>query len=130
MKIYEEYIRSHLPKEIANESIDFFEGMYLNGLTVMHEGERGGEDIVVYQAKSEEDLKLWQLETVCTFIKTKDAYVKKWRYYRDHAEDGKWYYIEYTSYDYNAIEDTRIYGFEKLFVISSTHFLKICLKNE
>ena len=76
MKIYENWIREHLPNELANEPIDCFRGEYLDGLTVMHEGERGGDDVVVFQADSEEELRYWQLETVCRFIKEKNPQLK------------------------------------------------------
>ena len=33
-------------------------------------------------------------------------------YHRHHAEEGKWLYTEHRNYDYNAIEDPRLYGFE------------------
>ncbi len=113
MKIYEDWIRAHLPKELADQPIDFFSGEYLDGLTVMGEGERGGPDYVVFQAKNEEELQYWQLEQVCKFIEEKNPPERKtWRYYRDHAEDGKWFYIEHRHYDYNAIDDARLYGFE------------------
>lgn len=34
-----EWIRSHLPEDIADQPVDFFTGMYLEGLTVKHFGE-------------------------------------------------------------------------------------------
>ena len=37
---------------------------------------------------------------------------KVWRWYRDHAEQGRWRYVEHRRYDYNAIDDARLYGFE------------------
>ena len=118
MRIDEPWIRAHLPPECAGQPIDFFSGEYLDGLTVMHEGERGGADVVIYQAKDEEDLRWWQLEQVCCFIQVKDPPPRKtWRYIRDHAEDGHWLYRERRQYDYNAIEDARLYGFE--------HFLRL-----
>ncbi len=113
MHIYEDWIRSRLPPELADEPIDLFRGDYLDGLTVMQEGERGGPDVVVYRAESEEDLRYWQLEMVCRFIHEKDPPPKKtWRWYRHHAEDGRWLYTEHLNYDYNAIDDPRLYGFE------------------
>lgn len=113
MKFDEKWIREHLPIEVRNQPIDCFKEEYLVGLTVMQEGERGKDDVVVYRAKDEEDLRFWQLEQVCRFIKEVDVPIKKkWRYYRDHAKDGKWLYIERKNYDYNAIEDSRLYGFE------------------
>lgn len=112
MEIDEKWIRAHLPKEIENEPIDYFSGEYLDGLNVMHEGERGGPDIVVYQAKDEEDLRWWQLEKICLFAGESD-HSKTWRWYRDHAENGHWIYVEHRHYDYNAIEDPRLAGFER-----------------
>lgn len=98
--------------ECADEPIDLFSGYYLNGLNVMSEGERGEPDTVEYSAKSEEKLRYWQLEIICHFVGKAD-YSKVWRYYRDNAEDGKWLYIERRHYDYNAIEDSRLPGFER-----------------
>ncbi len=113
MRIYESWIRAHLPKELAMEPIDCLSEEYLDGLTVMARGERGGDDVVVYRAKDEEDLKYWQLEQVCRFIHEPEPPARKvFRYERHHAEDGHWLYIEHRNYDYNAIDDARLYGFE------------------
>lgn len=125
MKIYENWIREHLPNELANEPIDSFRGEYLDGLTVMQEGERGGDDVVVFQADSEEELRYWQLETVCRFIKEKNPPERKiWRYYREYAENGQWFYTERRKYDYNAIEDSRLRGFESFLRILKFGFPK------
>jgi len=114
MRLDEKWIRARLPKELSAQPIDCFSGEYLDGLTVMHEGELGGADVVVYRAEDEEDLRWWQLEQVCRFIRDPNPPARKtWRYYRHHAENGKWLYIEHRSYDYNAIEDSRLYGFER-----------------
>ncbi len=114
MRLDEKWIRAHLPKELSALPIDCFSEEYLDGLTVMHEGERGREDIVVYRANDEEDLRWWQLEQVCRFIHEPSPPERKiWRYYRDHAEDGKWLYTERRNYDYNAIKDPRLYEFER-----------------
>ncbi|MBO4330660.1 MAG: hypothetical protein J5827_01140 [Oscillospiraceae bacterium] len=112
MRLDEKWIYEHLPEDCADEPIDVFSGYYLDGLTVMAEGERGGEDKVVYRAKNEDDLRYWQLEKICGFAGKAD-HSKKWRYLRDHAEDGVWYYIEHRHYNYNAIEDPRLPGFER-----------------
>ena len=112
MELDEKWIRAHLPEEIRNEDIQLFSGLYLDGLNVMSEGERGGPDEIIYEAKDEEDLKWWQLDYLCYFLGTGD-HSKTWRWYRDHAENGQWYYIEHRHYDYNAIEDARLPGFEK-----------------
>ncbi len=114
MELDEKWIRAHLPKELADQPIDFFSCEYLDGLTVMQEGERGGDASIVYRAKDEEDLRWWQLEQVCRFIHEPNPPARKiWRYYRDHAEDGKWLYTERRNYYYNAIEDPRLFGFER-----------------
>ncbi|MBO4845499.1 MAG: hypothetical protein J5525_04245 [Lachnospiraceae bacterium] len=88
-----------------------FSGLYLDGLKVMSYGERGNPDEVHYEAKNEEDLRWWQLETICHFVGKADM-TRTWRWYRDHAENGHWLYIERKHYDYNAIEDSRLPGFE------------------
>ena len=113
MRLDEKWIRAHLPRELADAPIDCFHEEYLDGLTVMQKGERGGPDVVVFQAKDEEDLKYWQLEQVCRFIREKNPPPRKvWRYSRHHAENGQWFYTERRHYDYNAIEDARLFGFE------------------
>ena len=112
MRIDEKWIRAHLPVDCADEPLDVFSGYYLDGLTVMAEGERGRPDTVVYRAKNEEELRYWQLENICHFVGKADT-SKIWRYYRHHAEDGSWLYIEHRHYDYNAIEDARLPGFER-----------------
>ena len=57
MKLDEKWIREHLPEDCRYESLDCFGGLYLDGLKVMSEGERGDPDTVRYVAKDEEDLK-------------------------------------------------------------------------
>lgn len=112
-KKYEEWIKAHLPEEYANDPVRDFNGHYLDGLTVMQEGERGGPDVEVFRAENEEDLRWWLLMEVCKFLDEKTPRKEKvWRYYRDHAEDGGWFYVEHRHYDYNAIDDPRLYGFE------------------
>ena len=69
MRLDEKWIRAHLPPDCADESIDVFSGYYLDGLTVMSEGERGEPDTAVYRAKSEDELRYWQLENICLFVK-------------------------------------------------------------
>ena len=113
MKIYEDWIRAHLPPEVRGEALDVFGGFYLDGLTVLSEGERGGPDTVVFRAENEEELRYWQLEQVCLLVREQEpAERKTWRYYRHHAENGQWFYTERRRYDYNAIEDARLHGFE------------------
>ncbi len=112
MKLDEKWLRDHLPPECREESLDVFSCEYLDGLTVMQEGERGGPDTVVYEARDEEDLRWWQLEQICRFIGKADRSAV-WRWERHHARDGRWYYIEHRQYDYNAIEDARLPGFER-----------------
>ena len=113
MRLDEKWIREHLPERCRNESLDLFSADYLDGLTVMQEGERGGPDVVVYEAKDEEDLRYWQLKQVCRFIDDPEPPVRRrWRYERAFAKDGQWFYTEHRYYDYNAIEDDRLFGFE------------------
>ena len=110
MRLDAKWIYAHLPEDCAGEALDVFSGYELDGLTVTSEGERGGPGTVVYRARNEEDLRYWQLEMICRFVGKAD-HSKIWRYYRDHAENGMWFYTERRHYDYNAIEDTRLPGF-------------------
>ena len=54
MELDEKWIRAHLPEDCQEEPIDWFSGLYLDGLKVMSEGERGDPDTVRYEAKDEE----------------------------------------------------------------------------
>ena len=109
MKLDEKWIRERLTEDCKDEPIDWFSGMYLDGLKVMSKGERGNPDKIRYEAKDEEDLKWWQLDIICGFV-GKTPKSKIWRWYRNHAEHG---YIEHRHYDYDAIEDARLPGFER-----------------
>jgi len=109
MELDEKWIRDHLPEDCKDEPIDWFSGLYLDGLKVMSEGERGDPDTVCYEAKDEEDLKWWQLNVICGFVGKADK-SKTWRWYRDFAGHG---FIEHRHYDYDAIEDARLPGFER-----------------
>lgn len=109
MELDEKWIREHLPEDCRNEPIDWFSGLYLDGLKVMSVGERGEPDKVRYEAKDEEDLKWWQLDVICGFVGKTDK-SKIWRWYRDYTENG---YVEHRHYDYDAIEDARLPGFER-----------------
>ena len=88
MKLDEKWIRAHLPEDCRDEPIDWFSGFYLDGLTIMSEGERGEPDTIRYEAKDEDDLKWWQLDFICRFVGKADK-SKTWRWYRDHAENGR-----------------------------------------
>lgn len=118
MHVYEEWIRAHLPKELADQPIGNFGGYYLDNLKIMSEGEHGAPDTLEYEAHDEEDLRLWQFDSVCASLgyaselKHRKENAKKWRYIRVRVENNKWLYAERTSYVYNAIEDTRLAAFE------------------
>ena len=111
----EQWIRTHLPEELRSEEISCG-GDYVDGLQVMSYRERGGVDIV-YEAKSEEDLLYWMLKEVCDGLAYSHVHAdnypqRRWRYYRHHSDNNGWLYIEHRNYDYNAIEDDRLPGFE------------------
>ena len=112
MKLDEQWIRAHLPEDCRDDDIDVFGGLYLDGLKIMSEGERGAPDTVSYEAKDEDDLRWHQLETICHFVGKCDK-SRTWRWYRARAVDGHWTYIEHRNYDYNAIDDARLPGFER-----------------
>ena len=103
VKVYGEWIKRHLPgtvpEELIQEALNFRD-YYQKGLTVMAYGERGGPDEVIYKAASEHDLCLWQFDRVCYRIAGslelahRNENSRKWRWLRDHAENGRWLYIE------------------------------------
>ncbi len=119
--VYRDWIKRHLPSSIPDERIEAafnFCGYYQDGLTIMAYGERGGPDIVVYEAEDEQDLCLWQFKQICYRIAgdlelaNRGKNDSKWRWLRDHAENGRWMYIERRDYVYNTIEDSRLDTFE------------------
>ncbi len=55
MKINEKWMREHLPEDCRNDPLDWFPGLFLDGLKVMTPGERGVPEMVQYWAKDEED---------------------------------------------------------------------------
>lgn len=121
MMLHEDWIRERLPKSLPEEAIRrglALGGYYREGLKVMSFGERGGPDRLEYEAADEEDLRLWELDKVCSRIAAETELLNrkknaaKWRYSRDHAENGFWFYAERRSYVYNAVEDTRLASFE------------------
>ena len=79
MELDEKWIREHLPEDCRNESLNFFSGLYLDGLKVMSYGERGNPDEVHYEAKNEEDLRWWQLEMICHYVGKADS-SRIWRW--------------------------------------------------
>lgn len=115
MEFHEKWIRERLPRRLSDLDLSqYFEEYDLCGLTVTAKRELGG-DIVVYEAENENDLRLWEFDKVCRdigLLYERGEKPKKWRYTKLRSENGKWLYAEHTSYDYNAIEDTRIYNFE------------------
>ena len=52
------------------------------------------------------------MDRICGFVGKADK-SKTWRWYTDHAENGRWFYIEHRNYNYIAIEDSRLPGFER-----------------
>lgn len=121
MQVYEEWIKRHLPSGIPEEIVQSalrFGAYYQKGLAVMSYGERGGADKVIYEARDERDLCLWQFEQVCDSIASawelanRNQNSEKWRWRRERAENGRWLYRERRDYIYNAIEDTRLAQFE------------------
>ena len=80
-------------------------------------GEREA-DHVVERFANKEKLMTWVCENVCWHLsclwelegRADDE--RKWRYVRDHAENGQWYYREHKDYLYNAIHDSRKCSFE------------------
>ena len=65
MQIDEKWIWARLPEDLRDEDIDVYSGLYLDGLKVMSYGECSNPDEVRYEAKDEEGLRWWQLETIC-----------------------------------------------------------------
>ena len=90
---------------------------YARGLTVYCQGDRG-PDRIESAARSQEDMQIWAFKKAAVSIaqlmemRRRSQNALKWRYVRDHVENGKWIYIEHSRYQYNTIEDTRLDWFE------------------
>lgn len=116
MKIDEVWLRSLLPEEYANEPIGDFSEYDLDGFRVLL-NERGVRQ-TIYSASDEEDLRRWVFREVClnlawrAELQNRKTNARKWRYSREHCENGQWFYVERTSYIYDAIEDFRLAAFE------------------
>ena len=78
----------------------------------------GKPNRVEYEATDADDLRLWQFGVVCKSLSSaselahREENASKWRY-SEHIGNGRWRYTERQHYRYNAIEDTRLDGFEK-----------------
>ena len=114
MKYHEKWIRERLPEKLAGVDLSqYFEEYELDGLTVTAKSELG-ENVFVYEAKDEDDLRLWEFDKVCRDLALKaeaqrrEENPKNWRYKR--ASPGV--FVERKSYDYDAVEDLRLYNFE------------------
>ena len=117
------WILSRLPHDIPQDIVDHaFDGMgqyYVkkDPLEVWCIGEREA-DHVVERFANKEKMMTWVCENVCWHLsclwelegRADDE--RKWRYVRDHAENGQWYYREHKDYLYNAIHDSRKCSFE------------------
>ena len=117
------WIIDHLPKdipaEVLRDSLRFY-GLYVDDILIIWApGERGGSDSILYQARDEDDLRIWAFCYVCDQIgqqmemRNRAQYEGLWRYVRDHVEDDHWMYRENKDYRYNAIYDQRKAWFEK-----------------
>ena len=143
LTVNDEWIKAHLPADMddilppekVERAIDF-RGYYLDGSDILCEGDRGGYS-KVYTIKDEDDLLYWEFEKVCGRIGlSSELYHRmenkpKWRYLQDHAENGRWMYVEQKDYIYNAIEDTRLVYFETLLrltkpVLPDARWEKLC----
>ena len=121
MREYIDWIRKHMPKYVQSNMIEYgvrsLEDYYTRGSTVYLRGERG-PDTIEYTARSQDDLRIWAFKQAASGaaqmmeLQRRSQNRPKWRYVRDHAENGKWLYVEHSSFTYNAIEDSRLDWFE------------------
>lgn len=122
--MYKDWIISRLPSDIPAAVIDYVTrqidanfGGYISGLQFWAFGERGS-DKLLYEAKDEDDLKLWMFrEAACSIAQRMELIGRaeeenRWRYVQDHVENGTWRYRENQRYHYNAIHDFRKFWME------------------
>lgn len=118
--MYKDWIRAQLPEGIPEDIIDravSHRGGYLSGLQFWVYGERG-PDRLEYEGADEEDLRLWLFGQAAREIaqsmelRGRSEEEKRWRFVRDHVEQGAWIYRENGQYEYDAICDTRKYWME------------------
>ena len=117
--MYKDWIISRLPSDIPAAVIDYVTrqidanfGGYISGLQFWAFGERG-PDKLLYEAKDEDDLKLWMFREAARSIAQRMELIGRaeeeirCRYVQDHVENGTWRYRENQRYHYNAIHDFR-----------------------
>lgn len=122
--MYKDWIISRLPSDIPAAVIDYVTrqidanfGGYISGLQFWAFGERG-PDKLLYEAKDEDDLKLWMFREAARSIAQRMELIgraeeeNRWRYVQDHVENGTWRYRENQRYHYNAIYDFRKFWME------------------
>lgn len=122
--MYKDWIISRLPSDIPVAVIDYVTrqidanfGGYISGLQFWAFGERG-PDKLLYEAKGEDDLKLWMFREAARSIAQRMELIgraeeeNRWRYVQDHVENGTWRYRENQRYHYNAIHDFRKFWME------------------
>lgn len=122
--MYKDWIISRLPSDIPAAVIDYVTrqidanfGGYISGLQFWAFGERG-PDKLLYEAKDEDDLKLWMFREAARSIAQRMELIgraeeeNRWRYVQDHVENGTWRYRENQRYHYNAIHDFRKFWME------------------
>ena len=122
--MYKDWIISRLPSDIPAAVIDYVTrqidanfGGYISGLQFWAFGERG-PDKLLYEAKDEDDLKLWMSREAARSIAQRMELIgraeeeNRWRYVQDHVENGTWRYRENQRYHYNAIHDFRKFWME------------------
>jgi len=118
--MFEEWIKKHLPKDIPSDIINNCVnlcGYDIWGLTIYCEDDRGPEK-AVFTARNQEELRIWAFKQVAADIaqrmelRSRPNDNLRWRYVRDHAENGRWLYIEHSRYQYNTIDDSRLAWFE------------------
>ena len=118
--MYEDWIRAQLPEGIPEDIIASavpHRGGYLLGLQFWAYGERG-PDRLEYEGADEEDLRLWLFGQVAREVaqamelRSRSEEETRWRFVRDHVEQGAWIYRENGQYQYDAICDTRKFWME------------------
>lgn len=122
LREHTQWIRAHLsnqvPDAVLTEALRF-EGMYRTGRKIFTVNPDGGEDFLEFASDSEEDLRLFEFDLAAETaaqamaLYTRDQDRKQWRWDRDHAEHGRWMYIERKAYVYDAVFDERLAWFEK-----------------
>lgn len=116
-----DWLREHVPDDIPDSVLQetgVLKGYYIDGLAVYNHPTQRDSQTLKYQAKNDDDLRIWEFKVCCQRIgfymalRTRGTDSEKWRYPSAMRYGGKLRYRENRDYAYDAIYDSRKVPFE------------------